>query len=82
LRKSYSSTTGKKKKHVGMRAAGIAVIAFNRFNKIISHPGYRPLAGIPVKVGRESFVLAPSSIISHIEGNASLFPLIPFPYIV
>ncbi len=51
-----------------MRTAAIAIIAFNRFRRITSHPSYYPLYGIPVRIGSENIALAPASIVSHANG--------------
>lgn len=56
-----------------MRAAGMAMIAFNRFCRMISRSNYRPLSGVSLKIGRENFSLAPSSILSHTTGNTPYF---------
>lgn len=65
-----------------MRAAAIAVIAYNRFCKMISHPSYQPLAGVPLKIGRENFALAPSCIISQVTGTIyTTFPP-SYPYLL
>ena len=52
-----------------MRTAVIAVMAVNRLIKFTCIPGQRPLSGVPLRIGRESFVLASPTIISHAKGN-------------
>jgi hypothetical protein len=51
-----------------MRTAAIAIIAANRLMKYTYPLGQRPLSGVPLRIGRESFVLASPVIISHSKG--------------
>eukprot|EP00026_Physarum_polycephalum_P011502 Phypoly_transcript_11732.p1 GENE.Phypoly_transcript_11732~~Phypoly_transcript_11732.p1 ORF type:complete len:312 (+),score=43.42 Phypoly_transcript_11732:240-1175(+) len=48
-----------------MRTAAIIIIAANRLLKFTYPIGQRPLSGVPIRIGRESFVLASPVIISH-----------------